>query len=255
MNIFINILVAIICIIFGYLMGSANISIPIGKIVFKQDPRDLGSKNCGATNCGRLWGKKYFFIVFIFDIFKTISPLFICWAILTFVPMNNGLPLLPSAYQMYAADISIYMIQWPVYWLASVGSLLGSVFPLFTGFKGGKAASTMIGLTLSTSWLLSIFAAAAFFGTITKTRFVSLSSIVTGVVNIIVVWSLTSFITFKILPTNLAFLFQWGSILYCNYIFAIVMSLEVIVMIIRHRENIKRLKAGNERTINWLISK
>ena len=64
MNIFINILVAFICLVIGYVLGSANISIPIGKLIFKQDPRDYGSHNCGATNCGRLWGSKYFFIVF-----------------------------------------------------------------------------------------------------------------------------------------------------------------------------------------------
>ena len=90
MNIFINILVAFICLIIGYVLGSANISIPIGKLLFKQDPRDYGSHNCGATNCGRIWGKKYFFIVFFFDVFKTIAPLYLCWAILTFVPLNNG---------------------------------------------------------------------------------------------------------------------------------------------------------------------
>ena len=50
MNIFVNILVALICIILGYVLGSANISIPLGKALFKQDPRDYGSHNCGATN-------------------------------------------------------------------------------------------------------------------------------------------------------------------------------------------------------------
>ena len=72
MNILLNILVAVLSLIFGYLIGSANISIPLGKLIFKQDPRDYGSHNCGATNCGRIWGKKYFFIVFFFDVFKTV---------------------------------------------------------------------------------------------------------------------------------------------------------------------------------------
>ena len=97
MNIFINILVAILCIILGYLLGSANISIPLGKLFFKQDPRDYGSHNCGATNCGRIWGKKWFFIVFFFDVFKTVAPLYIAWALLTYVPFYNGTVLLPKA--------------------------------------------------------------------------------------------------------------------------------------------------------------
>ena len=73
MNILVNILVAIACVIIGYLLGSANISIPLGKMIFKQDPREYGSHNCGATNCGRLWGKKYFFIVF-FSVVLYIAP-------------------------------------------------------------------------------------------------------------------------------------------------------------------------------------
>ena len=82
MNIFVNILVPIICLAIGYLMGSANISIPLGKLKFKQDPREYGSHNPGATNCGRLWGNKYFLIVFFFDVFKTISPLYIVYVAL-----------------------------------------------------------------------------------------------------------------------------------------------------------------------------
>lgn len=255
MNIFINILVAVICLVFGYLMGSTNISIPIGKIIFKQDPRDYASKNCGATNCGRIWGKKYFFIVFFFDVFKTIAPLYICWAVLTFAPMNNGMPLLPSAYEMHTADISSYVIQWPVYWLASVGSLFGSVYPLFTGFRGGKAASNMIGLALATNWALSVTSIVTFLTTLFKTKYVSLSSIMTGVVNFVFVWILSALITFRVIPDNLIFLFQWGPLLYCNYVYAIVMSVEIIVMIARHHENIKRLLAGNERKVSWIKSK
>ena len=106
MNIFINILVAFICLVIGYILGSANISIPIGKLIFKQDPRDYGSHNCGATNCGRLWGSKYFFIVFFFDVIKTIAPLYICWSILTYVKFNNGMPLLPTAFEMYKGETS-----------------------------------------------------------------------------------------------------------------------------------------------------
>jgi glycerol-3-phosphate acyltransferase PlsY len=170
MNILLNILVAVLSLIFGYLIGSANISIPLGKFIFKQDPRDYGSHNCGATNCGRIWGKKYFFIVFFFDVFKTVSPLYICWAILTFVPFNNGMPLLPNALQMYNGEVGNYLIQWPIYWVAPIGSLLGGIFPLFTGFRGGKAVSNLSGLILTTTWFMTIFGAIAFFGTLFKSK-------------------------------------------------------------------------------------
>jgi len=254
MNILLNILIAIACLVIGYLFGSANISIPIGKMFFKQDPRDYGSHNCGATNCGRLWGKKYFFIVFFFDVLKTIAPLYICWAILTFVPFN-GTTLLPTAYEMHTGDISSYMIQWPVYWLAAFGGMLGSIFPLFTGFRGGKAVSAMIGLTITTSWGFFITGAFAFFGTLFKSKYVSLSSIVTGIENVIVTWIWAILLWLRVIPDNMMFLLQYGPMLYCNYVYAILITVEVIIMIIRHHENIDRLRKGNERKVGWIKSK
>ena len=255
MNIFLNILVPIICVIIGYIMGSANISILIGKWLFKQDPRDYGSHNCGATNCGRLWGKKWFFVVFFFDVFKTIGSLYLCWAILTFVPMYKGSPLLPQAYDMHTADISGYVIQWPVYWLACIGALLGNIFPLFTKFRGGKAASTYIGLTFTTSWCFGIIGLIAYFAVLLKSRYVSLASILTGVVNVIVTWIWAILLLLHVIPDNFMFFVLFGPMFYCNYVYAIMMTILVAVMIVRHHENIARLRAGNERKIGWLKSK
>lgn len=258
MNIFLNILVPIICLIIGYLLGSANISILIGKWIFKQDPREYGSHNCGATNCGRLWGKKWFFVVFFFDVFKTIAPLYLCWSILTYVPLYNGTTLLPTAYQMYCADISSYVIQWPAYWIACLGATLGNIYPLFTKFRGGKAASTYIGLAVTTSWAFGVIGLITYLSILFKSRYVSLSSILTGIVNVIVTWVWAILLALKVLPADniyLVFLINWGSMLYCNYVYAIVMTIMVAVMIIRHHENIGRLMNGNERKIRWLKSK
>ena len=259
MNILVNILVALACILIGYIFGSANISIPLGKFLFNQDPRELGSHNCGATNCGRLWGKKFFFIVFFFDVIKTIGSLYLCWAILTFVPLNNGTPLLPTAWEMYkGGDLSQYVIQWPIYWLACLGATLGNVFPLFTNFRGGKAASTYIGLTFTTSWAFGIVGAISYFSVLFKTRYVSLSSILCGVVNVIVSWVWAILIILKVFPTDniyQLFIINWGPMLYMNYVYAIVMTIIVAIMIARHHENIGRLKAGNERKIKWMDRK
>ena len=259
MNILVNILVALACLLIGYIFGSANISIPIGKMLFNQDPRELGSHNCGATNCGRLWGKKFFFIVFFFDVIKTIGSLYLCWAILTFVPLNNGTPLLPTAWQMYCGgDLSAYVIQWPIYWLACLGATLGNVFPLFTRFKGGKAASTYIGLTFTSSWAFGIVGAISYFTVLIKTRYVSLSSIICGIVNVIVTWVWAILILLKVFPTDNIyplFFINWGPMLYMNYVYAIVMTIIVAIMIYRHHENIGRLKAGTERKIKWMDRK
>ena len=257
MNILVNILVAIACVALGYLMGSANISIPLGKMIFKQDPRNFGSHNCGATNCGRLWGKKYFFIVFFFDVFKTVAPLYICWAILTFVPMNNGQPLLPNVAILHQGGekLSKYMIQWPIYWVACIGALLGNIFPLFTGFRGGKAASTYLGVTITTTWALSVLGVFTYFTTLFKSRYVSLSSIVCGICNVIFSWIWAILLMLKVIPEQFICIINWAPLLYSNYIFAIVMTILVAVMIYRHHENIGRIKNGTERKVHWMDRK
>ena len=254
MNIFYNILVAIICLILGYVLGSANISIPLGKMIFKQDPRDYGSHNCGATNCGRIWGKKYFFIVFFFDVIKTIISLYICWAILTYVPFTNGHGLIPKAIEMYTftdAQMADYIIKWPVYWVAAVGAAFGNVFPLFTQFRGGKAASTYIGLTITTSWAFAVLGAITYFSCLLKTKYVSLSSIICGICNVIFHWTWALLLMFHVIPENFLFVINWAPILYCNYVYAIVMTIQVAIMIARHRSNIARLKAGTENEFHW----
>ena len=256
MNILVNILVALACLLIGYIFGSANISIPIGKIVFKQDPRDYGSHNCGATNCGRLWGKKYFTIVFFFDVIKTIASLYLCWAVLTFVPMNNGVALLPTATEMYnSADLSKYVIQWPVYWLACLGATLGNIFPLFTNFRGGKAASTYIGLMFTTSWFYGIAGAITYLATLFKWRYVSLSSIIVGIQSAILCWVWAILLMLHVIPDNMFWIILWGPMLYVNYVYAIVTTIIVAIMVYRHHENIGRLKAGNERKIKWMDRK
>lgn len=253
MNIFVNILVPIICLAIGYLMGSANISIPLGKLKFKQDPREYGSHNPGATNCGRLWGKKYFLIVFFFDVFKTISPLYICWAILRFVPFVDGHGLVPSAAAMYAGEVSEYMIQWPVYWVAVLGAMFGGIFPCFIGFKGGKAASCMVGITLTTSWFFGVIGALSYFFTLKKSGYVSLASIITSIINAVVTWIWAILLMCNVIPHNAwQFCINFGPMLYCNYVYAILMTIISIVLIIRHRTNIGRIKAGTERQITWM---
>jgi len=253
MNIFVNILVPIICLLVGYLMGSANISIPLGKMVFKQDPREYGSHNPGATNCGRLWGKKYFIIVFIFDVLKTISPLYICWSILTFVPFTNGHGLIPTASMMYAGEVADYMIQWPAYWVAVIGAMLGGIYPLFIGFKGGKAASCMVGITLTTSWFFGVIGAFSYYFTLKRSGYVSLASIITSWLNAVVTWVWAILLMCNVIPHNgWQFWLNFGPMLYCNYVYAITMTIIAIVLTIRHRTNIARIKAGNERQITWM---
>ena len=138
MDIIYNIIAAISCIILGYLAGSIPTAIIIGKVFYHQDPREFGSKNAGGTNAGRLWGKKVGFLVIIIDMIKTIIPVWICWAILTFVQFGENPLMAPTLTRLTDGDAG-YMIRWSVYWLAPIGAILGHCYPCFANFKGGKA--------------------------------------------------------------------------------------------------------------------
>ena len=126
MNIFlINILCVLFCLLFGYFVGSIPTAVWVGKVFFHQDPRNYGSHNAGGTNAGRLWGKKVGFLVIVLDMLKTITPIYIVWALFTFVKFNfSGVEgvvdgtraLMPDAMHLYTPAAQAYALQWPVYW-------------------------------------------------------------------------------------------------------------------------------------------
>lgn len=107
-------------------------------------------------------------------------------------------------------------------------AVLGHTYPIFANFKGGKAVATSGGLILGINPLLFFLILCTFFITLYITKYVSLSSMITGV-----------------LTTIISFFFK-------DYIlFAFIFALTVFI-IIRHRENIKRIKNKDEPKITWM---
>ena len=118
---FLLILAIALCCIVGYFLGSINFAIILSKNRSRGDIRDYGSKNAGATNMFRLYGKKAAFLTFLGDFLKALLACFIgrlCWG-------------LEGAY------------------LAGLFCVIGHVFPIFFKFKGGKGVSTTAGVMLA----------------------------------------------------------------------------------------------------------
>lgn len=118
MGSFLLILAITLCCLIGYFLGSVNFAIILSKNKGKGDIRAYGSKNAGATNMGRLYGKKAAFLTFLGDFLKALVACFIgrlCWG-------------LEGAY------------------LAGLFCVIGHVFPIFFKFKGGKGVSTTAGV-------------------------------------------------------------------------------------------------------------
>ena len=252
MNIFINILVAIICIILGYIFGSIPTGVWIGKIFFHRDPRLEGSKNSGGTNVGRLFGKKVGFLVIILDMIKLIVPVWVAFLVVTYAKFG-GQALCPRPREFNNLGFNFdYIISWPVYWVAALGCSIGHCWPVFASFKGGKGVSVFAGIGAGTSWLVGFLPGLSFFLWLKLSKKVSLSSIITSIILTFTSWLWTILVMTNVIPHNLIFLPMYGATLFPGFVSSIVITLSAIILIIRHKENIERLKNGTERTITWM---
>lgn len=253
MNIFINILAIILCLIIGYIFGSIPVGVIIGKLKFHQDPRDYGSHNCGGTNCGRLWGLKWGFLVIILDMLKTIGLLWAAWAILTFIPMYNGLPLCPTVNEINSLGANTnYGVGWPVYYLVPIGGILGHCFPIFDHFKGGKGVSTYMGVSITTSWALGLIPGISYFLILKIKKTVSIASLFVPLLTVIISWIFTILGITGVIPTDIYWIFMYGPTMIPGLFYSIMLTILAAILIIRHIPNIKRIKNGEESKIKWM---
>lgn len=214
-------------ILIGYFLGSVNNAIIIGKVFFKKDPRDYGSKNSGGTNAGRVFGYKIGLLVIILDMIKTFAPMIVLY----FVYKNTI--CLEEAGRFVDFD------QYAIY-LAGIGSTLGHCFPIYYGFKGGKAVSTLGGICLFTSWFITLIGLVSFFLILKLKKYVSLASICTSIV--VVLASIGAIF----LPIGMNFGIK------ANWMYSLFLAVISTLLIIRHIPNIKRLLNHSESKIKWM---
>ncbi len=196
----------IIAIILAYLIGSIPTSVWIGRIFYNIDVRKEGSGNAGATNTIRVLGYKAGIPVLLLDIFKGWFAVYISnffWdGTLTFPDLIDFKIILASA------------------------AVVGHVFPIYVGFKGGKGIATLLGIGIALFPYGALIAVVIFAITLIITGYVSLSSIVASV-------------TFPIV--ELIFL---GN---TEYISLTILAIAVAVFVpLIHHKNIQRLLKGEE---------
>ena len=189
----------------AYLLGSVATAVWVGKIFHGVDVREHGSGNAGATNVIRVLGWKTGVPVLLIDILKgwmaTMLPVFFSLA-------GNGTALL--------TNLQI---------LAGVMVILGHIFPVFAGFRGGKGVATIFGVLLAVNPLLTLSCFGVFLTVLLLTGYVSVSSMSAGIA----------------FPVLLFLVFNSPSVLF--KIFSLIVA---VGMIITHRKNISRLLKGEE---------
>ena len=201
----IRIIIAVIC---SYLLGSVPTSFIFGKLIKKIDIRQYGSHNVGATNAIRVLGLKIGIVTLIIDIAKG----------------------------FFAIQIGKLIIQNPENILIiclGLAAILGHIFTVFLNFKGGKGVATFAGVLIALAPIPFLIALLIFILIVWITRYVSLGSILAGIVLLIVEIIINIRNSFSELE-------------YLIFFFVIVMFI-----IIRHQKNIKRLIAGTESKISF----
>jgi len=206
----------LLLILAAYFVGA----IPFGVIMARAhgvDLRKVGSGNIGATNVGRALGRKWGIVCFALDMLKGLAPMLVAMMVL---PQEKG----PRELWL---------------WLATGGAaIIGHIFPVYLGFRGGKGVATSLGVVIGL-WpyytVCGIIALASWSLAAWMWRYVSLASIIAAL----------DFVTALLIL--IAILPGWKfAALWPLVIFAAVMA---ALVILRHRDNIRRLLAGTESKI------
>ena len=182
--------------VLGYLLGSIPSGWLAGRWLKGIDLRELGSGSTGATNVLRQVGKGPALVVFLIDVGKGAAAVLIARAL--------GLG------------------DW-IQVLAGLTALAGHIWPVWLGFKGGKAVATGLGLFLGLAWPVGLASFGVFLAVFSLSRYVSLASVLAAI--------------------SLPLLMATGTSSNANLVVALVAMLLVLW---RHRSNIKRLINGTE---------
>lgn len=192
-------------VILAYFIGSIPTAVWVSRGVFNIDIRDYGSGNAGATNSFRVLGSKWGTIVMVVDMLKGLFAVKLAF-LLPYYVVND----------FARTNFQIGL---------GLAAVLGHIFPIWAGFRGGKGVATLFGLVLGISPWSALSSVGIFLVVLYLTRFVSLSSILASMA----------------FPIFILIVFNVDNETY--RVFAIAVALLVILT---HQKNITRLLRGSE---------
>src|ERR1700761_8587696 len=198
--------------ILAYLCGSVPTAVWIGQAFYGVDVREYGSGNAGATNTFRVLGKKAGIPVMLIDILKGFTATNLAYFV--GVSTTGGIHSVPYTNFELALGIA---------------AVMGHLFPIFAGFRGGKGIATLFGMILAIHLQAALLCVIVFIIVLLITRYVSLSSIIAG-------------FTYLIGVTFVYPLYIRSVIIYGMCICALIL--------VTHQKNIERLLKGKESKVN-----
>ena len=209
---------AVVAVLTAYIFGSINFAVIFTKVFTHTDVRDYGSGNAGTTNVMRVGGMAPGILTFVCDALKGFVACAVGQWLFSYIFEQTG---------------DIWAL--PIYgaYICGLACMIGHIFPVFFGFKGGKGVATSVGIFAVCCPIAIILGLTVFAVVLLISRIVSLSSLVATVV--VVVLS----IVFKSE--------EYGASWLPQTLLAIIMG---AIVFIKHSENIKRLIAGKEKKIS-----
>lgn len=202
----------ILFLLISYLTGSFPSAVWVGKIFYNKDVREYGSGNAGATNTFRVLGKSAGVPVLLLDILKGwVSVNYIIFLSEDFIPISGN----------------VTSTQFEIQLAFGIAAVVGHLFPIFTGFRGGKGIATLLGILIGLNFTAALFSLLIFVFVFVISKYVSLASILASMTFPAVV--------FLILKES-----EVNSSLEMFAIFVPVLTL------ITHQKNIERLIRGEE---------
>lgn len=206
-------IVIISLLVAAYLLGSIPTAVWWGKRYYGIDVREFGSGNAGATNTFRVLGKKAGIPVLIVDIIKGTAA----------VLLAHLSPYVFDTNEFVNLELGL-----------GIAALVGHVFPIFAGFRGGKGVATILGIVICLTPFTSLMVLGVFLIVLLATRYVSLSSMTAGL-------SFPFFLNIVLKNQNETLL-----------IFSLFVA---VLLIITHKKNISRLLKRQESKVNLFAKK
>lgn len=216
-------LVFALIVLLSYLVGSIPTSIIVSKAARGIDIREHGSGNAGGTNVMRVLGWKHGLFVIMLDALKGVLAVVLVSRLffLSSTPINNISPF---------DDFTFVQI------IAGLAAVIGHIWTIFAGFKGGKGIATALGMLIILITVDMLIAVGVFVLVVSISRYVSLGSILSAIA----------------VPSTLYLRENVFGVHISGYetLFPFLIALSALV-IFTHRKNLVRLLNGNESKINF----
>lgn len=221
----------VIVAVIAYLLGSLSFSIIFTRIFEHTDIRSLGSGNAGATNVLRSVGPKAALFTFIFDFAKGAISVLIGRAVFQY--FCSGLSATPLVIEQ-AARYGGYV--------AGIVCVIGHIYPLYFGFRGGKGVLTTAAMIALIDWRVFLIVISIFIIVLAISKIVSLSSMIAAASFPITNFLLTYFLDYR----------GGNSAVTLSYVIAttVIALILAVILIVKHKSNIERLKNGTEKKIS-----